>query len=149
MIPKSKEMVRDAAPLVLAPAVPGKSTAGVDPLATFALMAAVAMGVAIVTGVLTELSTTWSVLPVSFVLPVSLLVSAVSLSLVFAALLSSVGPAGTGATLGVAFAGSSVTTLTVTSFGVFTEFPLFTTLDGVFVSVLDIGAAVTGARVGC
>ena len=58
MIPKSKEMVRDAAPLVLAPAVPGKSTAGVDSLATFALMAAVTMGVAIVTGVLTELSTT-------------------------------------------------------------------------------------------
>lgn len=55
MIPKSKEMVRDAAPLVLAPTV---STADVDPLATFALMAAVAMGVAIVTGVLTELSTT-------------------------------------------------------------------------------------------
>ena len=146
MIPKSKEIMRDSAPLVLAPAV---TTAGVDLLSTSALMAAVTIGVAIVTGVLTELST-GSVLPVSlFVLPVSLLVSTVSLSLVFAALLSSMGPAGTGATLGVAFAGSSVTTLTVTSFGVFTEFPLFTTLDGVFVSVLDIGAAVTGARVGC
>ena len=97
MIPKSKEMVRDAAAL-LGAAVPGKSTAGVDAVdllsTVAALIAEVTIGAGSVagvfTGLLAELSTTGSVLPVS------LLVSTVLLSLELSVLLSSTGSAGSG-----------------------------------------------------